>query len=117
MAALIRRNFDSGPAGYLSKMMAHQASSPTAPQKLVMEEIMSLQGNYLLSILREITGKLPPATLQAAKINIIALCVFPSLAPTMCQMLFPDTPTAEEIDQMVQRQYQFALAGLRSLTS
>jgi AcrR family transcriptional regulator len=116
MDALIRRIFDQGPAGYLSKMMAHQASRPTAPQELVMEEIMKLQGNHLLSTIKEITGNLPHTTLQAAKVNIIALCVFPSLAPAMSQLLFPNTPTAEEIDQMIQRQYQFALAGLRSLT-
>lgn len=117
MDALIRRIFDQGPAGYLSKMMAHQASRPTAPQELVMEEIMKLQGNHLLSTIQEITGELPQATLQAAKVNIIALCVFPSLAPTMCQLLFTNTPTAQEIDHMVQRQYRFALAGLRTLIS
>lgn len=115
MNAIIHRNFDDGPAGYLNRIMAHQCANPTAPQALVMEEISTLQGNHLLEIITEITGPLPDAHLQAAKMNIIALCVFPRLAPAMRQHLFPEAPNEAELIEFAKRQYQFALAGLQSL--
>lgn len=117
MNAIIRRNFDEGPAGHLNKIMAHQVSNPTAPQSLVFDEISSLQGNYLLKVVSEICGPLPAPSLKAAKLNIIALCVFPRLAPAMLQQLFTESPDEAELEQFISRQYQFALAGLRSLNT
>lgn len=115
MNAIIRRNFDDGPAGDLNRMMAHQVSRPTAPQAMVIEEISQLQGNRLLEIIKLITGQLSEASLQSAKMSIIALCVFPSLAPAMKQHLFPSAPSEEELVEFIYRQYQFALAGLKAL--
>jgi AcrR family transcriptional regulator len=115
MEALIRRNYDDGPAGHLNRMINHQVSRPTAPHNLVMEEITQLQGNYLLNTLKHITGPLPELLMQSAKMNIIALCIFPSLAPAMKNFLFPESPSPEEINAIITRQFHFALAGLQTL--
>lgn len=115
MNAIIRRNFDDGPSGYLNRIMAHQVSNPTAPQSLVIEEISTLQGNHLRKIISSIIGPMSPQALEAAKTNIIALCVFPRLAPAMRQHLFPEVPDEKQLTEFVQHQYQFALAGLQSL--
>ena len=115
MEALIRRNYDPGPAGYLNKMINHQVSRPTAPHNMVMQEITQLQGNYLFSAINEITGPLPEPLMLSAKMNTIALCIFPSLAPAMQQFLFPASPTPKEIEEIINRQHLFVLAGLKTL--
>ncbi|NWK54336.1 CerR family C-terminal domain-containing protein [Verrucomicrobiaceae bacterium N1E253] len=115
MSAMIRRNFDDGPAGYLNRIMAHQVSRPTAPHALVIEEISNLQGNHLSEIIRKITGELSEPFLQQAKMNVVALCVFPRWAPAMKQHLFPAPPSEEDLTLWAEHQHRFALAGLQSL--
>ena len=117
MEALIRRHYDSGPAGYLNQMINHQVSRPTAPHTMVMQEITQLQGNHLFNTLEQITGPLSEQLMQAAKMNTIALCIFPSLAPAMENILFPEDPSPEEIDAIIERQYTFVLAGLKTFAS
>lgn len=115
MEALIRRNYDSGPAGHLNRMINHQVSRPTAPHNMVMQEIIQLQGNYLFNTIQQITGPLPETVMLAAKMNTIALCIFPSLAPAMQTYLFPAHPTSQEINDIINRQFLFVLAGLKTL--
>jgi len=115
MEALIRRNYDLGPAGHLNRMINHQVSRPTAPHNMVMQEITQLQGNYLFNTIQQITGPLPEPLMQSAKMNTIALCIFPSLAPAMQKFLFPASPSPKEIDEIINRQFHFVLAGLKTL--
>ena len=115
MDALIRRCYDPGPAGYLTQMINHQVSRPTAPHQMVLKEINQLQGNALFNTIHQITGPLPDSIMMSAKMNTIALCIFPSLAPAMQKTLFPESPTPEEIDAIIERQFTFVLAGLKTL--
>ena len=117
MGALIRRIYDSGPAGNLSKMINHQVARPTAPHSVLMQEITKLQGNYLFNTIQEITGTLPVEEMQTSKMNTIALSIFPSLVPAMKGIFFPESPTAEEIEGIIERQFNFTLAGLKTLSS
>lgn len=115
ITAVIRRNFDDGPAGDLNRIMAHQVSRASSQHTIAFEEISNLQGKHLIRIIRELTGDLSDHEVHQIKTNIIALCIFPRIAPGMRMILFPAPPTESELDVFIQRQYRFALAGLEAL--
>lgn len=115
MAALIRRNFDDGPAGDFNRIMIHQGTRESAPDELIHSEIARLEGDTLESILAGILGTRAKELLMIAKLNVIGLCVFPGVARRLRAHLFPENPHPARLKQYIDRQHAFALAGLSSL--
>jgi len=112
MAGMIRRNFDPGPAGDFNRIMIHQGTRESAPDELVMSEVGQLQGVILESIILQLVGKLSKTTLAQTKLNIVALCVFPSLAHRLRSHLFPTEMSPVKLSAFIDRQHAFALAGI-----
>lgn len=115
MAALIRRNSDDGPAGDFNRIMLHHGTRESAPDALIHSEMAALQGDTLDSILAEILGTRAKEPLITAKLNVIGLCVFPSIAHHLRKHLFPETPKPAQLKRFIDRQHAFALAGLAAL--
>ncbi|WP_379712306.1 TetR/AcrR family transcriptional regulator [Haloferula chungangensis] len=117
MSGMIRRNFDPGPAGDFNRIMIHQGTREFAPDELVVAEVGELQGVILGSILHQLLGKIPKAILAQAKLNIVALCVFPSLAHRVRAHIFPTEMSPEKLSEFIDRQHAFALAGIATFAS
>lgn len=115
MAGMIRRNLDPGPAGDFNRIMIHQGTREFAPDELILSEVGQLQGEILESILAQLLGKLPNNLLVQAKMDIVALCVFPSLAHRLRSHLFPTEMSASKLTEFIDRQHAFALAGIATL--
>lgn len=115
MSALIRRNFDDGPVGDFNRIMLHHGTRESAPDAMIHSEMAELQGNTLDAILSELLGTRAKEQLITAKLNVIALCVFPSVAHRLRSHLFPDKPKPAHLKRFIDRQHAFALAGLSAL--
>ncbi len=116
MAALIRRNFDDGPAGDFNRIMMHHGTRDSAPDAMIHSEMADLQGNTLDAILAELLGTRARELLVTCKLNVIGLCVFPGVAHRLRSHLFPEKPKPAHLKRFIDRQHAFALAGLSALT-
>lgn len=116
MSALIRRNADSGPAGDFNRIMLHHGTRESAPDEVIHSEIAELEGNTLDSILVELLGTRSKELLVTAKLNVIGLCVFPSIAHRLRNHMFPENPKPAHLKGFIDRQYVFALAGISAIS-
>ncbi|YCM45149.1 TetR/AcrR family transcriptional regulator [Verrucomicrobiaceae bacterium 227] len=114
MDAMIRRGFDSGPAGLFERIMSHEGTRE-AGNEVVFDEVNRLQGKHLSQILRELLDEPDEHTFHHARLNVIALCVFSNIAHKLSRLLFPNSPTKEDLSRYIDQQYRFALAGLAQL--
>lgn len=117
MSAIIHRSLDSGPAGSFHRILRHEATTDAGNHAMVAQEIYSLQGAPLERILAEMLGQNDPDLLFQARLNVAALCIFPSIATPIRQQLFSDPPRANELEAHIDRQWNFALAGLAQLST
>lgn len=115
MSALIRRNSDSGPAGDFNRIMLHHGTRESAPDEVIHSEVAELEGNTLDSILAELLGTRSKELLVTAKLNVIGLCVFPSIAHHLRNHLFPENSKPAHLKRFIDRQHGFALAGLGAI--
>jgi AcrR family transcriptional regulator len=115
MTAMIRRCFDPGPAGQFDRIMSRLSTNMDGPTDVIISEVTRLQGNLLDEILTQLLGEVSETHLKQARFNFIALCVFPSIVPRLPAMLFPDAVTQGALDRYIERQIQFALAGIRAM--
>jgi AcrR family transcriptional regulator len=116
MSALIRRNFDAGPAGCFNRIMLHHGTREFGPAEIIHSEIAKLEGNALDSVLAELLGTRTGDVLVLGRLNVIALCVFPCVANRLRAQLFPADPTPTRLKRYIDRQHAFALAGLAAIT-
>ena len=114
MNASIRRSFDPGPAGCLHRIMAHEGTRD-APPEVIHEQMSRLQGDRVLRILSELMQTRSKELLQQARVNVVGLCVFPTMIPALRQQLFGGKLTSAKMDRFVEQQFSFALAGIASL--
>lgn len=115
MSALIRRNFDSGPAGDFNRIMLHHGTRESAPDELLHSEVAQLEGNALASILGELMRTRSKELIYTGKLNVIGLCVFPRIAHMLRNHIFPEDIQPTELKRFIDRQHAFALAGLSAL--
>lgn len=115
MSAMIRRGLESGPAGQFDRIMSHEGTRIGGPDDMIIAEVTRLQGDMLDRILSELLGEVSSTDLIQARFDVIALCVFPNVAPRVRILLFPDSPSPEAIDRYLDRQITFALAGLDAI--
>jgi AcrR family transcriptional regulator len=115
MSALIRRNFDSGPAGDFNRIMLHHGTREAAPDELVHSEVAELEGNTLMAILAELLHTRSQELLTIGKLNVIGLCVFPCIAHLLRNHLFPEDSQPTQLKRFIDRQHAFAVAGLSAL--
>lgn len=115
MDALIRRNFDTGPAGNFNRIMLHHGTREFAPDEVIHSEVAALEGNALVAILGELLGSRSKNLLEMGKLNIIGLCVFPCIARRLRNHLFPVDPQPTQLKRFIDRQHAFALAGLSAV--
>ena len=115
MSALIRRNFDSGPAGQFNRIMLHHGTRDSAPDDVIQSEIARLEGDVLDGILAELLHTRAKELLVTAKLNVIGLCVFPSVAHRLRAHVFPQEPQPARLKRFIDRQHAFALAGISVL--
>ncbi len=117
MSALIRRNFDAGPAGHFNRIMLHHGTREYAPDELVCSEVAALEGDTLNEILTAILRTRSKEILGLGKLNVIGLCVFPRIAHRLRNHLFPEEDTRPaSLKRYIDRQHAFAIAGLQALT-
>ena len=114
MNAMIRRGFDPGPAGLFERIMSHEGTREAAK---VFDEVNRLQGEFLIEVLKELLNQPDEHCIHHARLNIIALCVFPRVGPQLSRLLFPKPPTEKKLTCYIDRQYRFALNGLSQLRS
>ena len=117
MEAVIKRIFDPGPSGLFDRILSHEGTREHTPPGMLISEIQKLQGDFIESIVTDLIGS--PTTLlnRQARINIIALCIFPNIAKPARAILFPIHPTPDEIQSFIDGQVAFALAGLAALSN
>ena len=114
--AMIRRSFDPGSAGLFERIMSREGTREVHGN-ITFDEVSQLQGKYLTQILNELLVNPDAHLLQQARLNLIALCVFPNLAPQLVNLLFPKKPTESELVTYIEHQFQFARRGLAVLKS
>ncbi|MEM7393776.1 MAG: hypothetical protein AAF492_15655, partial [Verrucomicrobiota bacterium] len=115
MTAMIQRIFDPGPAGQFDRIMSHACTRFDGPHDLIKAEVTRLQGHLLDHILEELLGDVSPTEKIHARFNIIALCVFANVVPHLRQVLFSESPTQEALQEYINHQLDFALAGLSAM--
>ncbi|QQL46168.1 TetR/AcrR family transcriptional regulator [Sulfuriroseicoccus oceanibius] len=109
---MIRRSFDDGEGGYLNRIMAHESTNPDGPHALIFEEMSALHGDCLIGLLKAYCPAVPESEIEALKMNVITLCVFPRAFPLMRAALFPGGCTDAQIEKHIERQVAFVFAGL-----
>ncbi|MDQ8201864.1 TetR family transcriptional regulator [Pelagicoccus sp. SDUM812003] len=117
MNAVIRRAFDTGPAGKFDRMLAHETTRETEAEDFIVKEVFELQGKALRRVLQTLLGTRSRERIAQAHLNIAALCVFPKLVSPLRKMRFPTPPTDRQLSSYIRRQTDFALAGLATLKS
>jgi len=117
MGALIRRSFDSGPAGHFNRIITHAGTRQATPDELVIGELRKLEGTTLDPILLQLLGTRLKQVIGQARMNIISLSMFPSIAPRLRDSVFTGDLTPAKLRSFIDRQVRFALAGLASLRS
>lgn len=113
--AVIKRCFETGPAGQFDRIMSHEGTRESAPHEVIFAEINQLQGELLESILRSILNTRSQNIIHQARMNIVAICIFPNVASRLRKILFPKKMTPSLLQQYVDRQVSFALAGLAAM--
>lgn len=115
MGSLIRRSFDSGPAGHFTRIMTHLGRRETAPNELFFEEVRKLEGTTLDSILTELLQTRSKTILAQARMNVIGLSVLTAIAPHFRRTMFASEPSSAKLRTFINRQVRFALTGLATL--
>ncbi|MBK1791776.1 CerR family C-terminal domain-containing protein [Persicirhabdus sediminis] len=116
MSSLIKRHFDKGEAGHFARIMSHEGTRQDAPHAVIFEEIQQAEGDLLHQIITEMTHA-SEVQIQLTKMSTVGLCLFPLHKARMLKNVFPDTPSTQDIDDMIEQQYQFALAGINQIAS
>lgn len=115
MEAIIKRNFDKGPAGYLDRILRYELIQDDGPHEIIRTEMQNLEKNKILEIISQLIGSVDPQILESVCMNIISLCVFPPRIVPIFNEAFPGGANSKLIQQFIDRQVAFALAGINAL--
>lgn len=108
--ALLRRCFDSGPAGDFDRIMSRTLPVPGSPLPTIFEEVNPLALDQLNLLLKQI---LPGAVISQARAILIAMATTPL---TYGEVLNPDFPRSpEEIEDFISRQVHAINTALHAL--
>ncbi|EDY80966.1 transcriptional regulator, TetR family protein [Verrucomicrobiia bacterium DG1235] len=116
ISAIIRRSFDSGPAGRIDQILSHELVREKSPHHLIIGEVQNHQGKVLRAILGRLLRTRSENLITKALVNVVALCVFPKLALPLRKRLFPEPPNDVRLQSYIDGQIDFALAGLAALS-
>ncbi len=117
IAALIHRSLDSGRAGHFNRIINHEARLPHSDRReQVYKEVRILELNYLEAIISKLFPQLNDEQLAQARMNVISLAATFSISPMAKSRFFPKPPTPEQIEAYIERQFAFALEGIRALS-
>lgn len=115
MRSIISRVFDDGPAGRIDDIIYHEVSRPDGPNPLILLEIQKRQSTVVRKILGRLLNTRSERLINQAHSNVAALCAFLKIAKPLRNRVFPKPPTPVQLDQYVEGQIAFALAGLGAL--
>lgn len=115
MGAVIRRGFDSGPAGRIDQILSQEIVRSSSPHHLIVQEAQKHQGEILRKTLSRVLQTRSSRLINQAHVNVAALCIFPKTAIPLRKILFPAEPTQSQLEQYIEGQFDFALAGLSAL--
>ncbi len=115
MSAVIRRSFDSGPAGRINQIISQEIVRPSSPHHLIVQEALKHQGEILRDTLSRLLQTRSVHLINQAHVNVASLCFFPKTAIPLRKILFPEEPNESQINRYIEGQIEFALAGLAAL--
>lgn len=115
MGAIIRRGFDLGPAGRIDQILSQEIVRSSSPHHFIVQEAQRHQGEILRKTLSRLMQTRSTRLINQAHANIAGLCFFPRTAIPLRKLLFPEEPTQSQLEQYIEGQFEFALAGLNAL--
>ncbi|BDS05011.1 hypothetical protein NT6N_00510 [Oceaniferula spumae] len=113
--AVLRRSFDEGKAGNFNRIMGKTMHVPGSPVELILNEVRSMELDYVEKILAEYLKTKSPPILEWAKSNFIQLATLICKRPGGSEGLFPGDPKPKEIEAMIEVQIGVILASLKAL--
>ncbi|MCP5536509.1 MAG: TetR/AcrR family transcriptional regulator [Akkermansiaceae bacterium] len=112
---ILRRSFDPGEAGDFNRIMSKTIHVPGSPIELILNEVRSMEHDYLEAVLAELldTGFAP--LVELAKLNFFALATIISKSPRGLKGLFAHEPTEDAINELIEVQVSVVLTTIKSM--
>lgn len=114
--AILRRSFDPGKAGHFNRIMSRTMHVAGSPVNLILDELSSLELDYMSEILTDFLKLDSPPLLEWARSNFLQLATLVSKRPGGHHGLFPTEPDPEQINDMITAQVKVILASLKALS-
>lgn len=112
---ILRRSFDPGEAGDFNRIMSKTMHVPGSPIELILNEVKSMELDYLEGVLAELLDTQSMPVIELAKLNFFALATIISKSPMGLKGLFDDEPTEDAIDALIELQVGVVLTSLQSM--
>jgi len=112
---ILRRSFDQGEAGDFNRIMSKTIHVPGSPIELILNEVRSMELDYLEGVLAELLDTESAPVIQLAKLNFFALATIISKSPMGLKGLFANDPTEEAINELIELQVGVVLTSLKSM--
>jgi len=111
--AILRRSLDLGKAGDFNRIMSRTIHVPGSPVELILMEVRNLELDYIESVLADLLSTDSKPLLEWAKSIFLQLATLVNKRPVESKSLFPENPTAKQIDAMIEIQIGVILAALK----
>jgi len=112
---ILRRSFDQGEAGDFNRIMSKTIHVPGSPIELILNEVRSMELDYLEGVLAELLDTQSMPVIELAKLNFLALATIISKSPMGLKGLFADEPTEDAINALIELQVGVVLRSLKSM--
>ncbi|MBK1829723.1 TetR/AcrR family transcriptional regulator [Verrucomicrobiaceae bacterium R5-34] len=113
--AILRRSLDQGKAGDFNRIMARTMQVPGSPVEMILKEVRGLELTYLEQVLKDLLATESKPIIEWGKSIFLQLATLVSKRPAPVSDLFPENPSPEQIEAMVEVQVGVILAALKSL--